>query len=210
MNRKKMILASALMICSFMFAASAPHPQEPDPDPPGGVVKLIFIHHSTGENWLADGYGNLGKELGRNNYFVSDTNYGWGPDAIGDRTDIPNWIEWFSSSQTPAYMNALFNESGQHAPAEFVAQYSDVRPVLVDIRLGHHGSDCPAVCEALLVDIAERRPKLLDQTEYLGTGPRAVMRVETDGQLIQPVDDLERLCSCSFHWHGHVQGSLSI
>ncbi|MGB8981447.1 MAG: hypothetical protein WCC12_06200, partial [Anaerolineales bacterium] len=47
--------------------------------------------------------------------FVSDTNYGWGPDGIGDRTDIPNWTEWFASESTPTYMEALVNENGQHA-----------------------------------------------------------------------------------------------
>ncbi len=82
------------------------------PDPP---VKLIFIHHSTGENWLTDGYGNLGRELANNNYFVSDTNYGWGPDGIGDRTDIINWREWFRGSETPRYTQALLNESEQHS-----------------------------------------------------------------------------------------------
>ncbi len=86
-----------------------------DTDPPDHTVKLIFIHHSTGENWLTDDYGNLGKVLGQNNYFVSDTNYGWGPDAIGDRTDIPDWPEWFRSASTPTYMSALYNESGQHS-----------------------------------------------------------------------------------------------
>lgn len=90
--------------------------QADDPSPPGSTVKLIFIHHSCGENWLADGYGGLGRALGENNYFVSDTNYGWGPDAIGDRTDILNWPEWFRSSQTPRYMQALFGESGQNSP----------------------------------------------------------------------------------------------
>jgi hypothetical protein len=64
---------------------------------------------------LTDDYGNLGKTLDANNYFVSDTNYGWGPDAIGDRTDIPNWLEWFSSAETPAYMDALFKENEQHS-----------------------------------------------------------------------------------------------
>jgi len=86
-----------------------------DPSPPDRTVKLIFIHHSTGENWLRDDYGGLGQALAENNYFVSDTNYGWGPDSIGDRTDIPNWEEWFSSSQTQVYMDALFNESGQNS-----------------------------------------------------------------------------------------------
>ncbi len=89
--------------------------QADDPSPPGQTVKLVFIHHSCGENWLADGYGDLGIALGENNYFVSDTNYGWGPDAIGDRTDILNWPEWFRGPETPRYMQALFNESGQNS-----------------------------------------------------------------------------------------------
>ncbi|MBI5353733.1 MAG: hypothetical protein HZB50_13910 [Chloroflexi bacterium] len=92
-----------------------PFRQADDASPPDRVVKLIFIHHSTGENWLADDYGDLGKTLSENNYFVSDTNYGWGPDAIGDRTDIPNWMEWFAGENTSTYMNALFKENEQHA-----------------------------------------------------------------------------------------------
>lgn len=89
--------------------------QADNPDPPSQMVKLIFIHHSTGENWLMDGNGNLGIELGRNNYFVSDTNYGWGPEAIGDRTDIVNWLEWFRSPESPRYLAALYAENGQNA-----------------------------------------------------------------------------------------------
>ncbi len=49
------------------------------PDTAGQPVKLIFIHHSTGENWLADGQRRAGAGPADNNYFVSDTNYGWGP-----------------------------------------------------------------------------------------------------------------------------------
>jgi hypothetical protein len=86
-----------------------------DPTPPTQTVKLIFIHHSTGENWLKNDYGNLGLKLGENNYFVSDTNYGWGPNHIGDRTDIPDWMEWFRSPTTTNNMNALFAESGQNS-----------------------------------------------------------------------------------------------
>ncbi len=81
---------------------------------PRQPVRLIFIHHSSGANWLADQNGGLGKALMENHYFVSDTNYGWGPNRIGDRTDIGHWWEWFCSPQrSPEYMNALFNESGQ-------------------------------------------------------------------------------------------------
>lgn len=116
--KRKTISIFALLAILFLTtgtALAAPAPQADNPNPPDRVVKLIFIHHSTGENWLTDGYGDLGRTLGENNYFVSDTNYGWGPDAIGDRTDIPNWTEWFASGSTPTYMNALFNESGQNS-----------------------------------------------------------------------------------------------
>jgi hypothetical protein len=106
---------SALIACAILLIAAAPPQQADNPNPPDPIVKLIFIHHSTGENWLRDDYGGLGMALGRNNYFVSDTNYGWGPDAIGDRTDIPNWLEWFSSDNTDRIMQAVFNESGQNS-----------------------------------------------------------------------------------------------
>lgn len=104
-------------ILTLTASAWLPNPasQAVTTDPPDQVVKLVFIHHSTGENWLTDGYGDLGRTLGGNNYFVSDTNYGWGPEAIGDRTDIPNWTEWFASGMTPTYMDALFNEAEQHS-----------------------------------------------------------------------------------------------
>ncbi|RJP49472.1 MAG: hypothetical protein C4583_12430 [Anaerolineaceae bacterium] len=111
------LTAAFLVILTLTAAAWTPNPapQAVTANPPDHVVKLVFIHHSTGENWLTDGYGNLGQTLDANNYFVSDTNYGWGPEAIGDRTDIPNWIEWFASDMTPTYMDALFNETEQHS-----------------------------------------------------------------------------------------------
>ncbi|MFH2038784.1 MAG: hypothetical protein ABIJ65_05050 [Chloroflexota bacterium] len=86
-----------------------------DPSSPTSTVKLIFIHHSTGENWLRDDYGELGTALMNNNYYVSDTNYGWGSNSIGDRTDIPDWIEWFNSANSDTYMNDLFKEFGQNS-----------------------------------------------------------------------------------------------
>ena len=115
MSVKSRVLSLFFTAAIFIsFSAATPF-QDLDPEPPDEVVKLVFVHHSCGENWLADGYGNLGRELGRNNYFVSDTNYGWGPDYIGDRTDIPSWLEWFRSPQTPVYMDALFTENRQHS-----------------------------------------------------------------------------------------------
>ncbi len=123
MLKFRMILVFMLVFClsilpaspTVLAATAAQQTDELNPEPPSQPVKLIFIHHSTGENWLTDGYGDLGLRLAENNYFVSDTNYGWGPDSIGDRTDIPDWIEWFASDQTPTYMDALLQESGQNS-----------------------------------------------------------------------------------------------
>jgi hypothetical protein len=85
-----------------------------NPDPPAGAVRLIFIHHSTGENWLADSNGGLGISLMNNSYFVSDTNYGWGPGSIGDTTDIGNWWLWFNGPDRGTYLAALYAEGGQN------------------------------------------------------------------------------------------------
>jgi PKD repeat protein len=91
------------------------------PPPPASPVKLIFIHHSSGQNWLDDGNGALGIALENNNYFVSDTNYGWGPtyaggtDHIGDHTDIGNWYDWFRGPDSATYLAALYAESGEHS-----------------------------------------------------------------------------------------------
>jgi len=104
-------LLSLVAILSF-FPVQA---QVDGPSPPANPVKLIFIHHSTGENWLTDGDGNLGEVLGENNYFVSDTNYGWGPDSIGDATDYPNWYDWFVGPESERYLDALYNESEQNS-----------------------------------------------------------------------------------------------
>jgi hypothetical protein len=104
------------------IAASASRPAmrlAPNPDPPTTTVKLIFIHHSTGGNWLADPNGDqpgggLGRALMENNYYVSATNYSWGPDSIGDRTDIPNWPEWFTGPNSATILAALFGEGEQN------------------------------------------------------------------------------------------------
>ncbi|MFA6001110.1 MAG: hypothetical protein WC828_03240, partial [Thermoleophilia bacterium] len=88
---------------------------------PKKPVRLVFIHHSVGEDWLDDGKGGLGKILRDNNYFVSDTNYGWGPldmdagsENIGDHTDIGNWYSWFAGTNSSTYLNALFAEKNQN------------------------------------------------------------------------------------------------
>ena len=83
--------------------------------PPSSTVRLIFVHHSTGEAWLSDSHGGLGMALRDNNYFVSDTNYGWGPSAIGDYPDLGHWYGWFGDGRNTTALNALYSESGQHS-----------------------------------------------------------------------------------------------
>ncbi len=115
---KRLFLSASMIIVLILSGSLALSPafaQTDDPTPPDDPVKLIFIHHSVGENWLTDGDGNLGRTLGENDYFVSDTNYGWGPDSIGDNTDYHNWIDWFIGSESGRYLDALYNESGQNA-----------------------------------------------------------------------------------------------
>lgn len=92
-----------------------------DPSPPSVPVKLVFVHHSTGENWLADDGGGLGLALRDAGWFVSDTNYGWGPgdpDAggpIGDHTDIGSWWRWFAGPRRDDHVGALLAESAPHS-----------------------------------------------------------------------------------------------
>jgi hypothetical protein len=112
-------LASSSPALSLPRSHALLTPLADDPSPPAEPVKLIFIHHSTGGNWLADPnsdqpYGGLGRALMENNYFVSATNYGWGPEGIGDRTDVPNWPEWFTGPNRDMFLAALYDENGQN------------------------------------------------------------------------------------------------
>ncbi|MBN1888681.1 MAG: putative Ig domain-containing protein [Thermoflexales bacterium] len=136
---RKVALISSLMViiaCTTYVIQASPWPDDmliqaagPTPSPhntaadnpisPTQAVKLIFIHHSTGGNWLADpngeqSYGGLGRALMDNNYFVSATNYGWGPDEIGSTTDIGHWWNWFRGDNTSAVMTALYAENRQN------------------------------------------------------------------------------------------------
>ena len=95
-------------------------------NPPASPVKLTFIHHSCGSNWLSDGNGNLGATLNSNNYYVTESDYGWSAeagDSLGDRTDTGNWPEWFTDVKMPyvyannyhsAYTNNIANPGGEN------------------------------------------------------------------------------------------------
>lgn len=133
MKRVSVILTAAVLLAgcgpSSPSATSdgSPDGQSPHAAPtftvevpaPDHAVKLIFIHHSTGENWLSDESGGLGVALADNDYFVSDTYYGWGPTdpllggPIGDYTDIGNWWNWFVGPSSDTIMSAVYAESAQ-------------------------------------------------------------------------------------------------
>jgi hypothetical protein len=84
-----------------------------EPAAPKTPVRLVFIHHSVGENWLSDDDGGLGLALKDSNYYVSDTNYDWGPDGIGSSTDIGNWWQWFRGPHSTKYLSALYTQDQQ-------------------------------------------------------------------------------------------------
>lgn len=99
-----------------------PEPDDGQPIVPADSrdLKLIFIHHSSGENWLADEHGGLGLALMQQGYFVSDTNYDWGPSVsdlgpIGSYTDTGHWWTWFLGPEREGILEAVFRESEQHA-----------------------------------------------------------------------------------------------
>jgi hypothetical protein len=106
------VTALALVLSLGAIAPAAALAATPDSSAPSSTVKLVFIHHSTGQAWLEDRYGGLAASLGANRYYVSDTNYGWGPGGIGDHTDIGDWWTWFRGpSAATSYLPALYGNT---------------------------------------------------------------------------------------------------
>ena len=123
-SRGVLVLAAGLLGTALMLApgeatsharSGAPGPDALPSAPPATPVKLVFIHHSTGEQWLSDDGGRLGLTLAANRYYVSDTNYGWGPGSIGDTTDTGHWWTWFRGSSSATALRALYTEYRQHS-----------------------------------------------------------------------------------------------
>ena len=95
-----------------------PAPKNLNPAKPAATTKLVFVHHSVGEDWGRPDGGNLRAKLNENNYYVADTNYEWGPadldvgDAkIGDHTDIGHWSNWFLGPHRDTYLTALYTST---------------------------------------------------------------------------------------------------
>jgi len=111
------VLVTGLALLQLLTVFSPSAAAADNPNRPASPVKLVFIHHSSGQNWLADPpsdfAGGLGIALRDNNYFVSDTNYGWGPGEIGSHTNIGSWYSWFRGPDSGTYLGALYSEGGQ-------------------------------------------------------------------------------------------------
>jgi hypothetical protein len=110
-------------LTAFLWTPISASSQAINPAPPSTLVRLIFIHHSTGQNWLnpdleSETSGALLTALNDNNYFVSDTNYYWGPvdpdwgEHIGSRTDIGDWYNWFLGPRRDGNMASLYSQTG--------------------------------------------------------------------------------------------------
>lgn len=56
--------------------------QQQNPLSPAKAVKLLFIHHSVGGQWLAHDHGKLVSELNKNNFYVNDVTYRWEPSLL--------------------------------------------------------------------------------------------------------------------------------
>ncbi len=167
-----------------------------DPTSPTQPIRLIFIHHSTGEAWLADDYGDLGEALRDNDYFVSDTNYGWGPDdldkgydKIGDHTDIPDWYSWFTGPHRDTYLTALYSDSDQHSSYSRMtipAPSGENRIIMFkscfpNSNMGGNPDDPPALSADYNSDITVANAKriYLDLSSYFATRPEKLFVVIT-------------------------------
>jgi hypothetical protein len=96
MKMKLGILFSLLFIImistSPLFTSTGSVDAADIPNWPTETVRMLFIHHSCGENlWLT--YGNLSEELAAINIEPHDATYG---DTIGDDTDVCHWYPKFS------------------------------------------------------------------------------------------------------------------
>lgn len=162
-------IAPCLALAAALFLSACtdePTPSPVDTDPPALPVRLIFIHHSCGDNWLKTDDGGLGAALNANNYFVSDTYYDWDAetdDDLGSRTDTGNWPEWFTDAKMPHVYgssnhhgydaNTMTAPSGENAIIMFKSCYP-----LSDV--GDGIDDEKAIYESLLAYFAAHTDKL--------------------------------------------------
>jgi hypothetical protein len=138
----------AVVCCIFyaLLAAQSVLAGTLNQTPPATTTRLVFIHHSTGQNWLNDA---LRSALNSSNYFVVETDYGWGPDGIGDYTDIGHWYNWFSGPSRDTYTTALYANSYRSSLNSGVSDPGGANKVVMfkscfpNSALGGNPSDAP-------------------------------------------------------------------
>lgn len=111
---------------------------------PKETVRLIFIHHSCGEQLLNSGHGGLGNALAANNYYVSDTNYGWaggGDKEIGNNTDIGHWWRWFRGPKSEAILKDLYGADVHNADYRNVAKRPEGENTIVMFKSCYPNSE---------------------------------------------------------------------
>ncbi|NQU17317.1 MAG: cadherin-like beta sandwich domain-containing protein [Candidatus Saganbacteria bacterium] len=125
-------------------------------NPPASTVRLVFIHHSSGGNWLktsGDFYGALGTALNSNKYYVTETDYDWDAEAndnLGDTTDTTDWLSWFNDTKMPYvysnsnhsyYSNTISDPGGQNEIIMFKSCYpmSEVGGSIADEKAIYNG-----------------------------------------------------------------------
>lgn len=187
MNLKRMVSLLAFLFFALLFTAcptsteSTPKATEtpvtpetpevpPVVTPPSDAVRLVFIHHSCGGNWLASGNGGLRDALNENNYYVSESDYGWDAeiingkgDDLGTFTDTGNWPMWFNENKMPyvyaSSYNSEANSDSMTAPdgENDIIMFKSCYP-LSDV--GDSIEDEQAIYDGLLTYFADHTDKL--------------------------------------------------
>jgi len=143
---------------------------------PSSTVNLVFIHHSSGRNWLrtssatGDFPGALAQALNNNNYYVTDTDYGWDAQAgdnLGDGTDTVNWPSWFVDAKMPyVYANTSVAYYGDSSYSNSIARASGDNEVVIfkscypNSEVGGSIADEQAIYNGLLTYFAAHTDKL--------------------------------------------------
>ena len=114
---RRFLIQSLMAACLCMAGWLPTVPTESQAQPlnsnrPSAPVRLVFIHHSVGENLLNAG---LFAQLNANNYYITDTYYGWGPvddgGTIGDHTDTGQWYNWFLGPSHNTFLASLYDNT---------------------------------------------------------------------------------------------------
>jgi len=133
-------------------------------NPPVDTVRINFTHHSTGSDWIASWKGHLGTELNNNNFYVSETDYGWSDPGydIGSHTDTTDWPTWFTDSIMPHvyantshydYTNVISSPGGENEIIMFKSCYPNS-------EVGSSISDEKGIYNGLLSYFSAHRDKM--------------------------------------------------